>query len=75
MWRGPGTGPPPPSQWDSLSPKKMYAALGGAGGKVAYWEHGEREVRSKQTDWGDTSDHFLSRWADEEEEEEEEFAG
>lgn len=47
-----------------LSPKKMYVALGGAGGKVTYWEHGEREVRSKQTDWGNASDHFLSRWVD-----------
>lgn len=56
MWRGPGTGPLPRSQRDSgdvpLSPKKMYVALGGAGGKVTYREHGERRVRVKQTDWG-----------------------
>lgn len=66
MWCGPGTGPLPWSQRDYgdmlLSPKKMYVALGGAGGKVTYREHGERGVRSKQTDRGNTSDPFLRGW-------------
>lgn len=38
MWRGPGTAALPRSQRDPeaspLSPKKMYVALGGAGGEV-----------------------------------------
>lgn len=46
-----------------LSSKKMYVALGGAGGKVTHRDHGESGVRSKQTDWGNTSDHFLRHWA------------
>lgn len=54
VWRGPGTGPLPQCQRDSgtlpLSPKKMYVALGGAGGKVTYKEPGERGLGSKQTD-------------------------
>lgn len=54
VWRDPGTGPLPLESagfWDMFCPqKKMYVALGGAEGKVTYKEHGEKEMRSKQTD-------------------------
>lgn len=45
------------SAWSGGSPlssKKMYVALGGAGGKVTRRDHGESGVKPKQTDWGET---------------------
>lgn len=66
-WRSPGTGPLPLAsgvRGQAFVPKENVRGFGWGWGKVTYWEHGEREVRSKQTDWGNASDHFLSRWVD-----------
>lgn len=56
MWRSPGTAPLPGSQRDPqalpLSSKKMYVALGGAGGEVTRRDPGESGVGPKQTDFG-----------------------
>lgn len=41
-----------------LSSKKMYVALGGAGGKVTSRDHGEIKT-NRLVLGGDTSDHFL----------------
>lgn len=53
VWRGPGTAALPRSQRDAeaspLSSKKMYVALGGAGGEVTLRDPAERQ---KQTDSG-----------------------
>lgn len=45
------------SAWSGGSPlssKKMYVALGGAGGKVTRRDYEESGVKPKQTDWGET---------------------
>lgn len=56
MWRSPGTAPLPRSQREPqalpLSSKKMYVALGGAGGEVTRRDPGESGVGPKQTDFG-----------------------